>query len=232
MPAQLSLVIAESPPYFLGQSVGGVYPPGPFSPEAPTLLFLPVPRHDATAPQRTAFFRDFNRHFTRMIAPHELLPGHYVQAAYAARHPHIVRTVFADPIYVEGWGTFCERLLLDLGWGGPLPRLAHLKKQLENVARIIVDVRVHTASMSRDEVLRFVREDALQEDQFAGNMWTRAITTSPQMLTYHQGYREMREVYDAARRAAGGTFSLQAFMDDMMTLGPVPVRHYRARHAR
>lgn len=232
LPARLSLVVAESPPYFLGQTIGGVYPPGPYAPDAPTLLFLPVPRADATTPQRVAFFRAFNRHFTRMIAPHELLPGHYTQAGYAARQPHVVRAVFADPLYVEGWGTFCERLLLDLGWGSPLTRLAHLKKQLENVARTIVDIKVHTADMSRDDVLRFVRDEALQEDQFATNMWTRAITSSPQMLSYHEGYREVREVYDAARRAAGPSFSLRTFMDDMMSLGPVPVRHYRARHAR
>lgn len=232
LPEGLSLVVTESPPYFLGQSIGGMYAAGPYAPEAPTLLFLPVPRDDASMQQRTAFFRDFNRHFTRMIAPHVLLPGHYVQAGYAARHPHKVRTVFADPVYVEGWGTFCERLLLDLGWGGPLPRLAHLKKQIENVARTIVDVRVHAHAMSRDDVLRFVRQQALQDDQFANNMWTRAITTSPQMITYHQGYRDIREVYDMARRAAGSAFSLRAFMDSMMTLGPVPVRHYRARFAR
>ncbi len=232
IPEPLPLVVAESPPYFLGQSVGGVYSPGPYAPDAPTLLFLPAPRADATASQRTAFFRDFNRHFTQMIAPHELVPGHYVQAGHAARHPHVVRAIFADPLYVEGWGTFCERLLLDLGWGGPLTRLAHLKKQLENVARTIVDVRVHTAGMTREEVLRFVRDEALQEDQFAANMWTRAITSSPQMVTYHEGYREVRQVYDAARRAAGASFSLRTFMDEMMALGPVPVRHYRARMAR
>ena len=230
LPQPLSLVIAESPAYFLGQSVGDVYSPGPYAPEAPTLLFLPVPREDATGAQRTAFFRDFNQHFNRMIAAHELIPGHVVQAHYAARHPHKVRTVFADPIYVEGWGTFCERLLLDQGWGGPLARLAHLKKQLENVARTIVDIRVHTTESTRDEVLRFVRQEALQDDQFAGNMWTRAVTTSPQMLTYHQGYREVREVYDTARRAAGPSFDLRTFMDDMMALGPVPIRHYRARY--
>jgi uncharacterized protein (DUF885 family) len=232
LPEPLRLVVTASPSYLLGQSVGGVYSPGPYAPDAPTLLFLPVPRDDATPQQRTAFFREFNRHFTRMIAPHELLPGHSVQAGYAARHPHKVRTVFADPTYVEGWGTFCERLLLDQGWGGPLPRLAHLKKQLENVARTIVDIRVHTAGMSRDDVLRFVRQEALQEDQFASNMWTRAITASPQMLTYHRGDRDVREVYDAARRAAGDSFDLRAFMDGMMTLGPVPVRHYRARFTR
>lgn len=230
LPDTLPLIIAESPSYLLGQSIGSVQAPGPYAPDASALLLLPVPRDDATAAQRTAFFRDFNRHFNAMIAAHELIPGHVVQAGHAARYPRKVRSVFADPLYVEGWATFCERLLLDLGWGGPLPRLAHLKKQIENAARAIVDVRVHTTDMSRDEVLTFARMQALQEDHFAGSMWTRALTSSPQMLTYHLGYREVRDVYDQARRTAGSRFELRAFTDDMMSLGPVAVRHYRARY--
>ena len=39
----LTLKIDVSPPYFTGQSVGGVYAAGPWSPDASTILFLPVP---------------------------------------------------------------------------------------------------------------------------------------------------------------------------------------------
>ncbi len=229
LPDPLTLVIERAPAYFVGQSVGGVYPAGPYAPEAKTILFLPVPPPDATAPQCEAFFRDFNRPFSRMIVPHELIPGHYVQLKYAARQPHKVRAVFPDPIYLEGWGTFCERLLLDQGWGGALPRLAHLKKQLENIARTIVDIRVHTENMSREEMVRFVKEEALQGDQLANNMWTRTLTSSPQITTYYLGYAKVRQIYDAARAAEADKFELQRFMDGMMEFGPVRLDHYLER---
>ena len=229
LPDPLTLVVEQAPSYFIGQSVGGVYPAGPYSPEAKTIVFLPVPSADATVEQRTAFFRDFNRPFSRMIVPHELIPGHYVQLKYAARDPHKVRALFPDPVYVEGWGTFCERLLLDQGWGGPLPRLAHLKKQLENIARTIVDIRVHTENMSREEMGRFVQEEALQGEQLANNMWTRTLTSSPQITTYYLGYAKVNQVYDAARAAQGDKFELRRFMDGMMQLGPVPLEHYLKR---
>lgn len=230
LPDPLTLVIDRAPAYFVGQSFGGVYPAGPYAPEAKTILFLPVPPPNATAPQRENFFRDFNRPFSRMIVPHELIPGHYVQLKYAARNPHNkVRAMFPDPVYVEGWGTFCERLLLDEGWGGALPRLAHLKKQLENIARTIVDIRVHTENMSREEMVRFVKEEALQGDQLANNMWTRTLTSSPQITTYYLGYSKVTEVYDAARAAEGGKFELRKFMDGMMALGPVRLEHYLER---
>ena len=229
LPDPLALIVDISPAFFVGQSVGGVYPPGPYAPDAKTILFLPTPSRDAAPEQREAFFRDFNNHFNKMIVPHELIPGHYVQFKIAAHQPHKIRVVFPDPLYVEGWGTFCERIMLDQGWGGPLERLAHLKKQLENVARTIVDIRVHTENMSRDEVVRFVTNDALQGEQLASNMWTRAITTSPQITTYYLGCQKVRQAYDAARAAARDHFELRKFMDGIMELGPVRLEHYIER---
>jgi uncharacterized protein (DUF885 family) len=222
LPDPLTLIVDLSPSFFVGQSVGGVYPPGPYASEAKTILFIPTPSANATKDQRDAFFRDFNQHFNKMIVPHELIPGHYVQFKIAARQPHKIRAVFPDPLYVEGWGTFCERLMLDNGWGGPLERLAHLKKQLENIARTIVDIRVHTENMSREEVARFVKEEALQGDQLAANMWTRSLTTSPQITTYYLGYGKVSDCYDARKEHV----DLAAFMDSMMKLGPVRLEHY------
>jgi uncharacterized protein (DUF885 family) len=230
LPEPLTLHVGRSPSFFIGQSVGGVYPAGPYAPaDAKTLLFLPTPSDEATPEQRQAFFRDFNHHFNVMITPHELIPGHYLQLKYAVRPPHKVRALFADGVYIEGWGTFCERLMLDLGWGGPLDRLAHLKKQLENIARTIVDIRVHTTDMTRDEVLTFVENEALQDKQFAGNMWRRAITSSPQLTSYHLGYRQVWGLYEDVKAARGESFRLKEFMDGMMELGPVPVEYYRQR---
>ncbi|HUM01249.1 MAG TPA: DUF885 family protein [Thermoanaerobaculia bacterium] len=227
LPDPLTLVIDVSPPYFSGQAVGGVYPAGPYAPESKTLFFLPTPPDGATPAERDAFFRDFNHHFNVMITPHEILPGHYLQAKWAARGPRKVRALFPDEVFVEGWGTFCERLLLDLGWGGPLDRVAHLKKQMENIARTIVDIRVHAKGMTREDALRFVTEEALQDERFAANMWTRAITTSPQITTYWLGYRELMSLYEEAKARGGAAFSLKAFLDGVLAAGPLPVARIR-----
>jgi uncharacterized protein (DUF885 family) len=143
-----------------------------------------------------------------------------------------VRSLFGDGPFGEGWGTFCERLMLDLGWGDDLARVAHLKKQMENISRTVVDIRVHTRDMPKEEVLRYVRDEALQDEQFAANMWTRAITTSPQLLTYWLGYEEVAALYEDVRKARGEAFRTRAFVDEMMALGPVPVRRYRERMLR
>ncbi|MEZ5332796.1 MAG: DUF885 domain-containing protein [Thermoanaerobaculia bacterium] len=229
LPDPFPIRVDRSPAYFVGQAVGGVYPPGPFGSEEATFLFVPTPPATATSEQLAAFFRDFNHHFNVMITPHEIVPGHATQLVLAARHPRKVRALFADGVYVEGWGTFCERLMLDLGWGDPLARLAHLKKQMENIARTIVDIRVHTKGMTRDEVLTFARDEAFQDEQFAGNLWTRTITSSPQLTFYWLGYEQVMGLYEDVRAARGDAFRLSEFMDGMMELGPVPVARYRER---
>ena len=227
LPGELTVVTGPSPSYFVGQSVGGVYPAGPFAPEADTLFYLPTPAASFTDEQREAFFRDFNHHFNVMITPHEMVPGHYLQLKFAARHPRKVRALFGDGVFTEGWGTFCERLMLDLGWGDDLARAAHLKKQMENIARTIVDIRVHTQDVSRDEVLGFVRDEALQEAQFASNMWTRAITSTPQITSYWLGYEQVSGLYRDVRAARGDAFVLREFMDGVVTGGSLPVRAHR-----
>lgn len=238
LPDPLTLKVEISPSYFTGQSVGGVYAAGPWASRSSTILFLPVPREGSTAEEAATFYADFNKGFNRMIVPHELIPGHYTQLKFAALHKHKVRALFPDPVYVEGWGTFCERLLLDRGWGrggnrteadDAFARLAHLKKQLENIARAIVDIRVHTQGWTKEDVARFVRDEAFQGEQLGANMWMRTLTTSPQIVTYYLGYREVTGVYDAARAARGTAFTLTSFMDGMMDWGPVSLRHYRAR---
>jgi hypothetical protein len=226
LPDPLTVVTDRSPSFFVGQAVGGVYSAGPYAPESDTLLFLPTPADDATPEQADSLYRAFNHHFNVMIAPHEIVPGHYLQLKYAARHPRKTRAIFGDGVYIEGWGTFVERIMLDEGWGQALDRLAHLKKQLENISRTIVDIRVHTTDATREEILAFVRDEALQDEQLAGNMWMRAITSSPQLTFYYLGYRRVWDLYDAVRTARGDDFVLREFMDGMMTMGPVSVEHY------
>jgi uncharacterized protein (DUF885 family) len=83
--------------------------------------------------------------------------------------------------------------------------------------------------MTREEVLRLAREEALQDEQFAANLWARTITTAPQLTFYWLGYREVQGLYDDVRARQGAAFDLRTFLDALMAEGPVPVAAYRER---
>ncbi|MBI3886609.1 MAG: DUF885 family protein [Opitutae bacterium] len=231
LPGPRTLKILPAPNFLLGQAFGGVFPAGPYRPDGQTLLLLPVPGAETDAAGRAKFFRAFNRPFSRMIAAHEALPGHYVQLKTAAHQAHEVRAIFPDQVYAEGWGTFAERLMLEAGWGGPLEWLAHYKKQLENCTRAIVDIRVQTTDVSRAEIARFVREEGLQDGQLGENLWFRTLTSAPQLVTYHVGYGEIRALYRDARARAGDRFDLRAFNDWLLSRGAIPLHYYREEMA-
>jgi hypothetical protein len=226
LPEPLTLKISPAPGYLAGQAYGGVFPAGPYRPDGDTLLLLPVPPDAATPEQKAEFFAAFNRPFSKMIAAHEALPGHYVQLKIAARQPHKIRALFPDDVYEEGWGTFVEGLMLDQGWGGPKERIAHLKKAMENCARAIADIRVHKFNATKEDIAKLVRDDALLDPQLGANLWLRAVTSSPQIVTYHLGAARFRALYEAARRREGAQFSLRAFTDRLMSLGPVSIHEY------
>ncbi len=162
-----------------------------------------------------------------MITPHETVPGHAAQMTVAAHLPYKVRAIFGNGPYVEGWGSFSERIMLDQGWGDGLARVAHLKKQLENIARVVVDISVHTQGWTQEQAAAFVRDEALQNEQFAGNMWNRTLRWPTQITTYWVGYQQIWELYEEARQKKGDQFKLKEFVDGMMKLGPMPVPFYR-----
>lgn len=228
IPEPRTLSIATLPAWLGGQSVGGVFAPGPFAPEAQTLFLLPNIADSASAATKARFFSAFNTAFNRMIVPHELVPGHYLQLKTAAHQLHRVRSVFGDGVYTEGWGSFSERLMLDHGWGGVPERLAHYKKQLENIARLIADVSVHTEGWTQAELTTFATEEALMDEQFAANLWQRTLFSSPQLTTYHLGYREFYALWTTWLSRHRSRAPPRDFVDAALSLGAVPIREYRA----
>ncbi|MFA9453509.1 MAG: DUF885 family protein, partial [Candidatus Aminicenantaceae bacterium] len=154
LPAEKTLFTALSPSHFAGAAVGGVYAAGPFNPGAKTLFYLPTILDDASEEAKEGFYRSFNNHFNTMIITHEIFPGHYMQSKLVSTNPHLVRALFSDGLYVEGWATLCEVITLDAGWNGsdPLDRLAHLRKRLENATRSYTSVQVHCFGWGQKEV--------------------------------------------------------------------------------
>jgi hypothetical protein len=221
VPTPTTLYVALSPAHFSGAAVGGVYPSGPFDPQADTLFYVPSVPDDAPAEAREGFYRSFNDHFNAMIISHEMFPGHYLQYKVAVSEAPPVRSLFPDGAYSEGWGSFVEELMLDAGWAenAPLTRLAHLRKRLENATRAYVSVQVHTAGWGRERVLSFARDEGLLAPQFAENLWQRVVNSPLQITDYFVGWAQFQALY-----AARGDGPLRDWVDAVLRAGPVPLQ--------
>ncbi len=59
--------------------------------------------------------RGNNIHFTRIVTPHELIPGHHLQG-YMAQRYRDYRGLFTTPFLIEGWSLYWEMQLWDLNY--------------------------------------------------------------------------------------------------------------------
>jgi uncharacterized protein (DUF885 family) len=225
VPLPRTIYVGLSPDHFSGAAYGGVYSTGPFNPGADTLFYLPSIPDDSTAEQKNGFYRSFNDHFNTMIIAHEIYPGHYLQLKVAAATAPALRSLFGNGVYIEGWGTFSEELMLDAGWDdyNRLTRLAHLRKRLENATRAYVSVMVHIEDWNRDQVMDFAVKRGLLPPQFALNLWVRVMNNPLQIPGYFLGFHGFRALWAEQNRRLGENFKTREFVDKVLQVGPVPV---------
>jgi uncharacterized protein (DUF885 family) len=141
-----------------------------------------------------------------------------------------LRAILWSGPFVEGWGVYAERIMIDAGYldGDPLMRLINLKWYLRTVTNAIIDQAIHVDGMSRDEAMRLMIEGAFQEEREAAGKWVRAQLTSTQLSTYFVGYQEHADLRKAAERLWQEDFGLRRYHDQVLSYGSPPVRYVRA----
>ena len=145
-----------------------------------------------------------------MLCIHEAVPGHYLQLAWSNRSPSLIRTIFSDGMFAEGWACYIEQVLMDVGYGAddPALMLSHLKFELRAITNAILDVETHTRGMTEEQAIDLMVGQGFQEEDEARAKWLRARLTSTQLSTYYVGNTEMLDLEVEARIraavAAGG----------------------------
>ena len=231
VPANRNIIIDLLPSHSPFARIGGVFPPGPFDPDAKTLLYLPSIPDDAPEEEKDGFYRSFNNHFNRMIIAHELWPGHDMQFKVGLLHASKVRGLFSNQYYSEGWASFVEVVMLEAGWGdgNKLTRLAHLRKRLENATRAYISVMVHTQGWSKERVIEFASKRGLLPAQFAENLWNRVsgLYMSLQLTSYFVGYHGFDALWQEEQQRLGEDFVTRDFVDRVLATGSVPMSALR-----
>ncbi|NOZ74890.1 MAG: DUF885 domain-containing protein [FCB group bacterium] len=223
------LVIRETPEYQRGVSIASLQAPGPLEKNLQTYFNVsPIPT-DWTDEQAESFLREYNTISVKILAIHEALPGHYVQLIYANRNPSLARAVFSSGVMVEGWAHYAESMMIDegLGNGDPRYKLVELKWKLRGIANAIMDQKIHTEDMTREEALDLMINETFQETSEAEAKWRRAQLTSCQLSTYFVGYDLMMALRSDVEADQGPNFNLGAFHEALLNQGSIPIRYLR-----
>jgi uncharacterized protein (DUF885 family) len=173
--------------------------------------------------------RGNNRHFTRIVTPHELIPGHHLQGFYAARvRPY--RRLFSTPFFVEGWALYWEMRLWELGWGRcPEDRVGMLFWRMHRAARIIVSLKFHLGQMTPQEMVDFL-VDRVGHERLGATGEVRRFIGGDYSPLYQCGYMIGGLQIRALHRelVESGKMTERQFHDALLTYGPIPIELIRA----
>lgn len=219
--------IIEMPEFQRGNSVAFLENAPPLDTTADSIYAISPPPQSWPASRIDSFLSEYNRQMLRVLTIHEAYPGHYVQLAYANRHPSLLRRVLGSGVYAEGWANYCEQMMLDEGYGaGDLPlRLMQLKFFLRSVANSILDHKMHCTQMTDDEALAFLTEQAFQAEGEARLKVIRSQLSSCQLSTYFVGRGAFMRLRREVQREQGEAFDLGRYHEAVLSPGTVPVKY-------
>lgn len=197
---------------YFGQAMGVAYPTDGMSHE-----------------EKVMSMRGNNVHFSRIVTPHELIPGHHLQGFYAQRE-RTHRSEFRTPFLVEGWAVYWEMRLWDLGYPrSPEDRVGMLLWRMHRCARVIVSLRFHLGLMSPEAMVDFLVERVGLERSGAAAEVRRYIGGDYGPL-YQCGYMigaiQLRALHEELVRS--GRMTDRAFNDAVLACNAIPIEMIRA----
>lgn len=173
--------------------------------------------------------RGNNKAFTRIVVPHELIPGHHLQGFMAERNrPY--RSAFRTPFLIEGWALYWELRLWDLGYGEtPEERIGMLFWHMHRCARIIVSLKFHLKQMTPPEMIDFL-VDRVGHERLGATGEVRRFIGGGYSPLYQCGYLLGGMQLHALRHEIvdQGKMTDRQFNDTVLTYGTIPVEMIRA----
>lgn len=230
LPPRSNLQVIPTPEFMRGiYSVGGFSPAPALEPQLGAFYWItPIPP-DWPKARVESKLREYNFYKLKLLTLHEAIPGHYVQGEVAndvqPQSRRVLRSVFGNGPYIEGWAQYATQMVLDEGLLDHSPEMAltFAKEELRVVANAILDVRLQTMNMTDEEAMDLMKTQTFQEQEEAAGKLQRAKLSSCQLPMYFLGWRGWLRVREQYKQAKGASFDLAEFNDRALQQGAVPL---------
>lgn len=234
LPPMANLQVIPTPVFMRGgYPVGGFNPAPALEPKLGAFYWVtPIPP-DWPQAKVDSKLREYNFYKLKLLTIHEAMPGHFVQMAVASevepQSRRVLRSVFGNDAYIEGWGQYAEQMMIDEGFLDHSPELAltFAKEQLRVIANAILDIRLQMLNMTDQEAMDLMEKQTFQEHQEAVEKLQRAKLTSCQLPSYYVGWNAWLKLRDSYKNSKGSAFGLSEFNDRALKEGAVPLASLR-----
>lgn len=229
LPRVDNLQVIPTPEFERGiYGVGGFSPAPALEPQLGAYYWITPFTPDMTPERVESKLREYNTWGLQILTIHEAMPGHFVQFQYAAevkpKWRGVLREVYSNGPYVEGWAVYATQLLIEQGYeNSPEMKLTFGKQMLRVVSNTILDIRLQTMGMTDQQALDLMIDQTFQEKEEAVKKLQRAKLSSCQLPTYFVGWRGWNQVRNAYKQAHSADFSLPGFHDRALREGGLPL---------
>ncbi|QJX00855.1 DUF885 domain-containing protein [Frigoriglobus tundricola] len=229
LPSEVRPTIAETPAFMRTGGFASMDTPGAYETKATeAFYYVTPPEKEWEARRKNEHMRQFNRTGMDIITIHEAFPGHYLQFLYAKQYPTKVRKLYFCGTNAEGWAHYAEQMAVEEGYGDgdPKVRLAQLNEALLRDCRYVVGIKLHTEGWTVEQGKRFFVEQGYIEPETAFQEARRG-TYNPTYLYYTLGKLQIYKLRGDVQKAKGAAFNLQAFHDQFVRQGALPIKLIR-----
>jgi len=242
VPSEIRAKVKETPQYLRATSFASMDTPGPFEKRATEAYYYVTPtEEDWPEKEKQEWLTAFNYYTSDVTSIHEVYPGHYVQFLHLNASPASkVEKIFGSYAFIEGWAHYCEKMMIDEGFGNPSGstpseedvkrvakyRMAQADEALLRLCRLCVSIKVHTQNMSIDGATKFFQENCYYQEKPARQEAMRA-TFDPGYLNYTLGKLQILKLRDDYKAQESDDFSLQKFHNELLSHGMPPIRLLR-----
>jgi len=242
IPSEVRARVKETPQYRRATSFASMDTPGAFEKRATEAYYYVTPTEsDWPEKQKEEWLTTFNHYTADVVSIHEVYPGHYVQfLRLNASSASKVEKIFGSYAFVEGWAHYCEKMMIDEGYGDPTGanptddelkraakyRMAQADEAMLRLCRLCVAIKMHTQKMTVDEATKFFQDNCYYEEKPARAEAMRG-TFDPGYLNYALGKLQILNLRDDYKAQEGENFSLQKFHNELLNHGMPPIRLLR-----
>lgn len=157
---------------------------------------------------------------------HEAVPGHHLQIALAQELTGVpdFRRYGGYTAFSEGWGLYAESLGERMGfYTDPYSKYGQLSYEIWRAIRLVVDTGLHSKGWSREQALKYFRDNMAVSDLDSEVEVDRYIVWPAQALAYKLGQLKILELRQRAEKKLGEKFDIRDFHDFVLSGGGLPL---------
>jgi hypothetical protein len=227
------LSFAEMPPENRGFKWYNLITPLPTAADGDYVWELAPFNDNLTDEQVQSLLEEYNDFFLPFWVTRNVYPGPFVPQYVTRQNTSTIKKMYPNMPLIKGWPIFIEETLVMEGYQNYdiRVRLNQLKLKLRVATDFLTELQIHQSDWTRENAVDYMTRVGFQTQAEAVRKWDQISLNPGDSLYGYVGYQEILDIYTQYKQNKGDAFSLREFMGELLSNGPIALRHLKSKIA-